>query len=159
MSTKWDGPYQIDELLDNCFDETRKAPEDKSCYVVSKVKWEKEPDISSQVIYVGGTTGNSPRFRTRVGDLIADAFGFFGEKAGHHSGGRKIHDHCKGIPLNPKNLYIGWLVGVPCGRCAETALYNYFNKEGKLLNKNRPPACTGHDKPSLKGVLLKYGNI
>src|SRR4051794_19543171 len=35
----------------------------------------------------GGTTGKSERFRTRVGDLLADLFGFYTTTTGHHSVG------------------------------------------------------------------------
>jgi hypothetical protein len=36
---------------------------------------------------VGGNTGGAARFCTRIGDLVADMHGFFGNETGHHSGG------------------------------------------------------------------------
>ena len=47
-----------------------------------------------------------PRFRTRVGDLLIDALGFYTPETGHSSGGKHLHEWCQQNHLNPLDLYI-----------------------------------------------------
>jgi hypothetical protein len=64
--------------------------------LVTRRGWRSRPTPKCEPLYVGGITGKSQRFRTRVGDLLADIFGFYNGKhtrIGHHSGGRR----CEGI--------------------------------------------------------------
>lgn len=140
---KWIGPYKIDELLDSFLILSKpRPPESDSVYFISKKMWQKEPTNDCYPIYVGSNTGKSKRFITRIGDLIADMFGFFGTETGHHSGGITINCYCKENNINPKLLYIGWLKECDCVRCAEYALYQRFKQT--LLNKKRPPKCIEH---------------
>ena len=140
---KWIGPFRITRLLDNMMSSSRLSPpEANSVYVISKKSWVKEPDEKCLPLYVGSNTGKSKRFRTRIGDLIADMFGFFGEETGHHSGGEKLYKFCKEHKINPKNLYIGWLKRSQCPRCDEIEIYEKFKLN--MLNKNRPALCKKH---------------
>ena len=136
-SMKWIGPFKIDSLLDNCLDEWHPwPPEANAVYLVSQKAWKTRPTGDCIPLYVGSNTGRSPRFRTRVGDLIADMFGFFA----HSSGGQSLYNHCKQERINPKQLYIGW-AGCSCMRCAENLLYDYLEPK---LNKVRPSRCLDH---------------
>src|SRR3989304_1288595 len=136
---KWIGPFRITRLLDNMMSSSRLSPpEANSVYVISKKSWVKEPDEKCLPLYVGSNTGKSKRFRTRIGDLIADMFGFFGEETGHHSGGISLHRWCRQENLNPKNLYIGWLQGCNCVRCSENSIYDLLKP---IWNLKRPQRC------------------
>jgi hypothetical protein len=138
---KWTGPYTIKDLLDGMAKGTLASPPIKdAAYLVSERRWQKTPSRVCRPLYVGGSTGLAPRFRTRIGDLIADMFGFFCDQTGHHSGGQSLHSHCREHALDPKNLWIGWVQG-NCGRCLEVALHDKLEPE---LNKKKPPACTRH---------------
>src|SRR5207302_830702 len=57
-------------------------------------------NVDGDVLYVGGNTGDSDRFITRVGDLIADMLGFWGEQTGHHSGGIRLWEYCHKNRIN-----------------------------------------------------------
>ena len=141
---KWIGPYTIDKLLDGMLDNTiPKPPESRSVYLISLKRWRREPTSACEPLYVGSNTGNSKRFRTRIGDLIADIFGFFSEETSHHSGGRSINAFCRKTSLNPKNLFIGWVAECECVRCGENEL---FESLAPRLNKNRPSVCAIHMK-------------
>lgn len=141
-NTKWIGPFTIDQMLDSCLvDSLPKPPESHSIYVISKLPWTKRPSIECLPLYVGSTTGRSPRFRTRIGDVIVDMFGFFQWDSGHSSGGISLHNYCKRNSLSPKKLYIGWLEKCGCTRCAE---YYFWRDLQPELNRNRPPVCQQH---------------
>jgi hypothetical protein len=143
MSEKWVGPFQLRELMDQCLNEDApKPPEAESAYLITKEKWKSEPTNESVPLYVGGNTGKSIRFRTRVGDLIADACGFFNDKrTGHHSGGQSIYDWCKRNRTHPLDLYIAWIEGTDCHRCLEVRLFEEFKPQ---LNRMRPSGCKAH---------------
>lgn len=141
---KWVGPFTIEKLLDNCLDDSfGRPPESRSVYLVSQKAWEVRPSDDCIPLYVGSNTGKSPRFRTRIGDLIADMFGFYQIQAdtGHSSGGRSLHLYCKDRDLNPKKLYIGWLRECNCVRCAENYIFDLLDPR---LNIKRPPTCKRH---------------
>lgn len=143
----WVGPFTIGKLLDNCLDPRQPWPQEESgVYVVTTKAWKDEPDLESGVLYVGGLTGKSNRFVTRIGDLIADIHGFFGKAAGHHSGGQHLHAWCQEHRRHPGDLFIGWLAPVRCGRCAEVDAFDRFNP---LLNRHRPPRCPTHISESM----------
>jgi hypothetical protein len=143
----------IDELLNQVTAVSPVMPPvADSAYLVSRKPWNTVPDRSCEALYVGGNTGIPDRFRTRVGDLIADMFGFYSGSAsvdagnsttGHHSGGQSLNKHCKAEKLNPKALYIGWLERCECKRCAEITLYEQLRPK---LNKKRPSECTRHSR-------------
>ena len=140
---KWIGSLSIEQILSKSIDPSfAKTPESGSVYLVSAKSWQGVPDANSCPLYVGGNTGNSNRFRTRVGDLLADMFGFFGNETGHHSGGQSLHQYCLEHQLNPLTLHIGWIDECECHRCAEVKLFKILNP---LLNKNRPSRCSIHD--------------
>jgi len=106
----WSGPFTIGELLKKCLDNSFPRPSESSgVYLISRKSWEGQPSEGCDPLYVGSNTGESKRFRTRLGDLIADMFGFFGTETGHHSGGQTLHGYCMQEKMNPKELYIGWL--------------------------------------------------
>ncbi len=152
-SPQWIGPFKVKVLLENCMNKSQEWPaKDNGVYVVSKEKWRGEPKITNKILYVGGNTGKSERFATRIGDLIADMFGFYGGGTGHHSGGRSINKDCKNENLNPLNLYLGWkkyLIDpeskssrpANCPRCHERTLYDDLKPK---LNKKKPSKCPWH---------------
>jgi len=147
----WAGSYTIDNLLDDALKEKIRPPEDWSVYLVSREKWKKEPTAKCMPLYVGSTTGKSGRFRTRIGDLIADLFGFFNEETGHHSGGQTLYDYCQKNQIDPKNLYIGWLEKCECSRCEENRWFDAFGPF-VLLNKKRPTRCKKKHKNKYRPV-------
>ncbi|MBI2166465.1 MAG: hypothetical protein HYU29_08730 [Chloroflexi bacterium] len=139
---KWVGPFTVDDLLESCLDNDHPwPPKSNSVYLVSRNLWDTLSVVDSVSLYVGSNTGKSPRFCTRIGDLIADLFGFFQEGTGHSSGGISLHNYCKKQNLNPKQLHIAWIVNCGCVRCAETVIYDLTKPE---LNIKRPPKCIKH---------------
>ncbi|MHA1682792.1 MAG: hypothetical protein ACTSUE_17775 [Promethearchaeota archaeon] len=138
---EWIGPFTIDELLDNLPENNLPMPpDDNAVYLVTRMPWEEEPRQDCLPLYVGTTTGKTARFRTRVGDLIIDAFGFFDQESGHSSGGNHLYEYCKKEGINPKVLYISWVINVNCKSCTERELYNTLNP---ILNMI-PPRCNLH---------------
>lgn len=138
---RWSGPYTIHDLLTRFVHDSRgRPPEEQGVYLVSRKTWKGIPDDRCVPLYAGSTTGGSPRFRTRIGDLLADIFGFYGEATGHHSGGQSLHKWCKRNKVDPGKLYIGW-VTTTCVRCEEN---DVFDRLDPLLNRNRPSRCKGH---------------
>jgi hypothetical protein len=148
---EWVGPFQIRKLLESCFDTDpeRWPPNEPSVYLVSEREWKSAPTIECGPLYVGSITGSSPRFRTRIGDLLADMFGFFHYDeptiAGHSSGGQKLYRWCCDKHRSPFNLYIAWLEQPACHRCEELRLFRHWKgKLGEeLLNERSPPRCNG----------------
>lgn len=141
---KWIGPFQIGIMLERCFDpKMTRPPASGSAYVVTERAWRKQPSGSSGVLYVGGNTGKSARFRTRLGDLIADAFGFFSETTGHHSGGQHIHEWCRANGVNPLDLHLAWIAGTSCHRCLEIRLVKVLTPS---LNRMTPSRCVTHPR-------------
>jgi hypothetical protein len=110
-------------------------------YVVSNLTWRGQPTKESDVLYVGSNTGESDRFITRIGDLIADMLGFWGQQTGHHSGGMRLWEYCHKNRINPLDLFLGWQVERPCVRCAE---YDIFTALAPKLNRKRPARCSAH---------------
>ncbi|MCF8721780.1 hypothetical protein [Nitrospina gracilis] len=157
-SPQWVGPFTIKQLLENCHNcEQEWPPDTNGVYVVSLKKWRGQPKRSSEVIYVGGNAGKSKRFATRIGDLFADIFGFYGGGTGHHSGGQAIYEFCNSKRTPPLELFIGWkkyLIDPKvkssrfhnCPRCQELKLYEQFKGIGDFLNKYRPRKCKKHIK-------------
>ena len=138
----WHGPYQIRDLLEMAIDDDRDSPEeDAGIYVITRKAWRGEPARDADVLYVGGNTGKSKRFRTRIGDLIADMCGFFGKETGHHSGGQSLWRWCCHERVKPLDLYIGWNTKIHCKRCAEIEVYKNLRPR---LNQKRPSRCAEH---------------
>lgn len=138
----WVGPFTIEQVLRHSTDESfSRPPESGSAYIVSVDSWRRRPTIDSRPLYIGGTTGRSKRFRTRIGDLFADVFGFFGEETGHHSGGQSLHRYCRENHIDPLRLYIAWVKLAECHRCLEVDLYS---KLRPMLNRRVPLKCSDH---------------
>jgi len=138
----WHGPFQVRVLLETAIDDGREIPpEDGGIYAVSIEAWQGCPSQDAKILYVGGNTGVSKRFRTRIGDLIADMCGFFGDETNHHSGGQSLWRWCHEHKVKPLDLFIGWESGIRCKRCAENEAYDSLRP---LLNKKRPSKCAEH---------------
>lgn len=146
----WTGPFRVRDLLDACLDEGQPwPPASQGVYVVSRDPWNLAPSPLCRPLYFGGNTGESQRFCTRIGDLVADMHGFFDGGTGHHSGGQSIYAWCRANSVNPGTLMIGWATRNPwCDRCAEAELIQLlapsWDDRGELLNKSLPPACRKH---------------
>ena len=153
LHLSWTGPFTIREYLDNAISkdkiwEERWPPDRAGVYLVSQDGWHGSPTLDIGPLYVGATTSQSARFRTRIGDLIADLFGFFDDNdKGHHSGAIKLWYWCNEKRIEPFDLYLAW-AHADCIRCAELALFHRFPKRKTdgigLLNMKRPPRCLEH---------------
>ena len=142
VSYRWIGPFQMKQLLDDVVSQSiPRPPEVGSAYVVTRKKWSAHPTKDSEPLYVGGNSGKSNRFRTRLGDLVADTFGFFGGGTGHHSGGQHLYNWCQRNHFNPLHLYVGWVESCTCHRCLEIELFDSFSPS---LNRIRPTRCAAH---------------
>jgi len=140
--TSWIGPFQLRAYLEKTIDDDQVWPPDSGgVYVVSSLAWNGQPTKEDDVLYVGSSTGKSDRFITRIGDLIADMLGFWGEQTGHHSGGIRLWEYCHENRINPLDLFLGWQVERPCVRCGE---YDLFITLAPKLNRKRPARCSVH---------------
>jgi hypothetical protein len=138
----WIGPFTIEQVLRGCINDSfPKPPESQSAYLVSFEPWTGRPSTKCQPLYIGSNTGQSKRFRTRIGDLLADLFGFFCDDTGHHSGGQSLHNYCRAERIDPLVLYIAWVKSCDCHRCLENDLYQELKPR---LNKNVPSSCRVH---------------
>jgi hypothetical protein len=135
------GEYSFFKFIQVLADSPDMPPLAESVYLISLKPWKSEPNAAYVPLYVGGNTSTSNRFRTRMGDLIADIFGFFGGGSGHHSGGQSLHDYCREHKINPKKLYVGWIERCDCRRCAENTIFDQMTPQ---LNKKRPGYCRTH---------------
>lgn len=139
---EWVGPFEVQELLAHCIDDSIPLPpESESAYLVSVHPWSREPSALCRPLYVGGNTGHSARFRTRLGDLVADSFGFFGGGTGHSSGGRSIHQWSRENQVNPLKLHVAWVKRCACHRCLEIELVGELSP---VLNRKAPARCSVH---------------
>lgn len=137
------GPFKISDLLGRSTKgEIPLPPESDSAYLITRKSWRNIPTKTCGLLYVGGNTGRSARFRTRIGDLLADMFGFFCEETGHHSGGRSLYRWCRENDISPMDLHIAWVLNTKCHRCAEIYLFRDLSPK---LNKNAPARCRSHD--------------
>jgi hypothetical protein len=135
---RWVGPFQLRKLLENCMDDRQLwPPESKGVYVVTLRPWKGCPRKGPSVLYVGGNTGKSPRFMTRVGDLVADMLGLWY----HHSGGQWLYNYCEQEGFHPLDLYLGWVEGVSCSRCAENEVYQRLSPKRR---EKSPARCKVH---------------
>jgi hypothetical protein len=152
----WVGPFQIRKLLETAFNaptDKRKPPAQGSAYLVTRRGWRGDPKPASVPLYVGGITGRSHRFRTGIGDLLADAFGFYTESTGHSSGGQSLHEWCCQNGVNALDLYIAWVRETRCHRCLEVRLHHILDPE---LNRVHPSRCARHkSKPAT--AIFKSG--
>jgi hypothetical protein len=117
---RWIGPFQIRNLLETAANPNAILPPERgSAYLVTERAWRSDPTSESGPLYVGGITGKSDHFRTRIGDLLADSFGFYGKLNGHSSGGTSIHKWCVKNGVRPLDLHLSWVEGTGCHRCLE----------------------------------------
>lgn len=139
-STGWHGSFRVASLLAAAMDDEHDWPPDQlGVYLVSEKPWKGKPKKGCKPLYVGSTTGRSARFCTRVGDLLIDMYGFFGDWTGHHSGGQNIWRWCRDNNVHPGDLYIGWYTADGmCPQCEETRWYDILEP---VLNRKRPPRC------------------
>jgi hypothetical protein len=138
----WKGPFHLRQYLDRSIAPDQVwPPEEGGVYLISRAAWQGQPDDAAGVLYVGGNTGVSARFRTRIGDLIADLLGFWGDETGHHSGGIRMWQYCYDNKINSLDLYLAWQDDLECPRCAEFTLYNELHPP---LNRRHPNRCTKH---------------
>lgn len=147
---RWVNPITIDRLLDNVIDPSiSRPPSANGVYVISLKGWSGTPTGDCVPLYVGSNTSDSPLFRTRIGALVADAFGLYTDvkNGGHHSGGQSLHRYCLEHRINPKSLYIGWVEDCKCHRCAETEVWDRL---APSLNKNKPADCPKHAENTIK---------
>ena len=101
-------------------------------------------------VVIGGNLKDTTCLFDRVSSLIADILGLFGDRhVRHHSGGQSIWSYCLNDGTKPLDLYLGWVLGVPCRRCAEYELYLALKP---TQNKNPPSRCKKH-KPILRACL------
>ena len=139
----WAGPVTFGELIDIGVDGGIPWPSEfGGVYLVSGASWERKPDSTCGPLYVGSSTA----LRTRIGSLLADAFGFFVENdgkiiAGHSAGGQSLYRHCRRIGLSPRSLHIGWVENTSCLRCAEDFATVWLEPSE---NKIRSPRCREH---------------
>jgi hypothetical protein len=141
-SERWVGPVQILKLLEEAsLPNAIRPPERGSAYLVTQRAWRGDPKPASGPLYVGGITGKSDRFRTRIGDLLADSFGFYGKATGHSSGGTSLHKWCLKNSVRPLDLYLSWVEDTQCHRCLEVRLHRKLDPE---LNHNLPSRCVAH---------------
>jgi len=139
---RWSGPFRVEDLLRARQNGGPLPPVTRrGIYLVSMREWRLEPGPDSRPLYLGGLTGKSRRFRTRVGDLLIDLLGFYDRDTGHSSGGQSLDAFCARTGTERHNLWVGWATGLKCGRCAEVDLYLRLRPSE---NKNRPPRCDTH---------------
>lgn len=145
LTLNWTGPFLVRDYLDNSINDEwtgRWPPASNGVYLVTQHEWHGEPTQECKPLYVGGNTGKSHRFCTRVGDLVADMYGFFDGGTGHHRGGQKVWDWCntETVKVPPGSLWLAWAdQGTAwCAPCAERVL---FKRLRPLLNRNTPTGC------------------
>ncbi len=140
LHERWVGPFEFRKLLDSCADRSAiRPPEVGSAYLVTRRGWRSNPTPRS--LYVGGTTGKTDRFRTRIGDLVADMFGFYAAGSAHHSGGRHLYEWCGKNEVSPLGLHIAWVERTGCHRCLEVRLHRVLNP---IINRMSPARCATH---------------
>ncbi len=139
----WVGPYRLRNLLEASITSGHPwPPRSNAIYVVTEKAWSRRPGKPAVVLYVGGNTGKSKRFCTRVGDLVADMLGFYGGGTGHHSGGQTLWRHCKKTQTHPLDLFIGWQKGIRCGRCAEIRAWRLLEPSKNRVAPSRCRVCS-----------------
>jgi hypothetical protein len=134
----WVGPVAVRDLLHRWLDDPfPRLPEAGSAYLVSRHPWTTAPASDCEPLYVGGTTGQSPRFRVRVGELLAALYGM----TRGHAGAKSLRHWCQRTGVHPSDLFIGWVSPGPCHRCVEHYLAHALTPRFNLVT---PPACAEH---------------
>ncbi len=139
---RWVGPFRLRDYLERCIDPRQEwPPETAGVYLVSRDPWTKEPSAACRVLYVGSNPRVPTLFRQRIGYLVKDMLGLWGDVAGSHSGGISLWKWCFKKRVHPLDLYLGWITGIDCGRSTEADLYARLRPE---LNRKAPAWCAAH---------------
>jgi hypothetical protein len=128
---QWVGPFVLRDYLGELLAMTGTVwpPVRAGVYVVTSQPWTGRPS-PGHVLYTGGTG----KLRHRIGDMIRDVLGFYGEPddgldwAGAHSGAQTLWEGCHqdGFPVG--QLLIGWAAtSDPCHWCTEKELARLLN--------------------------------
>jgi hypothetical protein len=99
--------------------------------VVTRNIWNIEPTAFAEVLYVGGNAKNPKQFRNRIGLLIKDMLGFWGEETGSHTGGHTLHRFCCEQQINPLDLQIAWILYAEICTRAETEWFESVIDHGR----------------------------
>lgn len=143
IRSRWIGPFKLRDYLERSIDPAQIwPPEAAGVYVVSCNTWIDEPNSENRILYVGSNPKNPTQLRNRIGFLIKDMLGFWGDKHGSHSGGQSLWNWCFENQVHPLELYVGWIIDIECGRCTETELFARFRP---LLSRKAPARCKGHE--------------
>lgn len=171
--TEWSTPMRVGELVDRSATDYRVLPpRSNGVYLVTEASWSVsgsdcwEAIRTAGALYVGGNSSNSERFRTRIGDLLADLFGMYargrpGETGdgkstgtGHHSAGQTLNLWCWLNRKSAADLHIAWQSASACPRCGEWEAF--WRLRPDLLNVRTPPrcgdACTGSTWNALRAL-------
>lgn len=122
----WCGPYRLQDLVEKLLDMTTEVvpPMVPGVYFLSEKPWRIRPDLDSQGLYIG----ESDVLRGRLGSLMQDLMGFYGEMPSGEWVGRhvvwQVRDDYTARNLKIGEAYIGWAVTppMPCHRCIEREL-------------------------------------
>lgn len=123
---QWVGPFVLKDYVASLLDMTGKVwpPSRPGVYVVTSESWMNRPQ-EGNVLYTGATKN----LLDRIGNLIRDTLGFYGEIedgpgwVGKHSGAQTLWQCChdQGKPVG--HLVIGWAAtSIPCHWCVEKEL-------------------------------------
>jgi hypothetical protein len=154
QSPRWYGAFRVRDYLERSIAPDQVwPPEAAGVYVVTKLPWRGQPSSECQILYVGSNPNNSEQLRNRIGLLIKDMLGFWGDLTGSHSGGQTLWSYCERERINPLDLYFGWISVVPCSRCAEWYFFEVLQPE---LCRKAPAYCQEHD-PALLPVMESGG--
>jgi hypothetical protein len=159
---RWRPPIQVRALLEACeLDDGARPPVGPSVYLVTAEPWGPlgQGDVWEEIkkarpLYVGSNTKNELRFRTRLGDFIADLFGFYALQredqlpragTGHHPGAREVRKWCRKNGVRPFELCISWYEpNCDCCACGE---YEAWDRLRPRCNGRSPTRCRrAHDE-------------
>ena len=137
---RWVRPVKIRDLLGEAHKPTAIWPPAASAYLVTHREWRDVPDKASRPLYVG----ISGRMRQRLGDLMADMFGFHDveNNVGKHPGGRLLHKWTKDNRVTAFDLHLAWAENHDCHKCLEAYWHKRLEPE---LNKVTP-SCKDHPR-------------
>ena len=133
----WVGPSRLRDLLENCMAPDYPWPgEVPGIYFVSERAWHGVPIQECGPLWVGKTSV----LLRRMGELLSDMLGFFGNRTGRNPGGWKVWYHCEKQGLHPLDLFIAWTVDPVCPSCEERVVDRLLRP---ILNDRRP-GCQLH---------------
>jgi hypothetical protein len=145
-SLLWQGPFVLRDYLGLLLNmEAPSWPRSGAgVYVVTRHLWQGRPTAAAHVLYAGGT-GN---LLERLGNLVADALGFFGHReggkgwVGRHGGAQKLWCYCDREKVGVGDLALGWAATtVPCQWCIEGQLLDRLQPALNDRSVSRPCCC------------------